>query len=323
MLMLSRRDVEQLLDVEGLIDAVSIALADVSAGRASMPPRVAAWTSQRAGLLGLMGAYVPSLDSLVAKLVSLFPGNAGGPLPTHQALIASFDPKTGAPVAVLDGTAITAQRTAAASALATRLLAREDAAVLAIVGTGVQADSHLRYVSAVRRFREVRVAGRDPARAAQFAEAHAGVHACATVAEALAGADVVCATTHAREPVVRREWLARGAHVNSVGLHPEGGELDPEVMRGALVAVESRTSAFGAPPAGANELRFAVERGALRGPEDAVELGEIIARARPGRTSRDQLTVYKSVGIGAEDAAAAALVLRRARERGLGRTFEL
>jgi len=167
------------------------------------------------------------------------------------------------------------------------------------------------------------VAGRDPARAAQFAEAHAGVHACATVAEALAGADVVCATTHAREPLVRREWLASGAHVNSVGVHPEGGELDPEVMRGALVAVESRTSAFGAHPAGATELRLAVERGALRGPEDTVELGELIAKARPGRTSRDQLTIYKSVGIGAEDAAAAALVLRRARERGLGRTFEL
>ncbi|TMA45249.1 MAG: ornithine cyclodeaminase family protein [Deltaproteobacteria bacterium] len=308
MILLRREEVRALLDPEALIDAVATALVDVSAGTASVPPRIAALTPL--GLLGAMVGYVPSLGVLAAKLVAVFPQNAG--MPTHRALIAVFDPRTGTPVAVLDGEEITAQRTAAASALATRLLAREDAAVLAVVGTGVQAASHARYVARVRRFRTVLVAGRDPAKAAKLAAEIGGQ--AAAIEEAVRSADVICATTHAREPVVRMRWVRPGTHVNSVGLNPQGQELDG--IGGALLAVESRASAFAAPPAGANELRGIA-------PETAVELGALVSGSSPGRTSREQVTAYKSVGIAAEDAAAAALVLRRARETGVGTPIEM
>ena len=308
MILLRREEVRALLDPEALIDAVATALVDVSAGTASVPPRIAAFTPL--GLLGAMVGYVPSLGVLAAKLVAVFPQNAG--MPTHRALIAVFDPRTGTPVAVLDGEEITAQRTAAASALATRLLAREDAAVLAIVGTGVQAASHARYVARVRRFGTLLVAGRDPAKAAKLAAEIGGQPAA--IEEAVRSADVICATTHAREPVIRMRWVRPGTHVNSVGLNPQGQELDG--IGGALLAVESRASAFAAPPAGANELRGIA-------PETAVELGALVSGSSPGRTSREQVTAYKSVGIAAEDAAAAALVLRRARETGVGTPIEV
>jgi len=295
-ILLRREEVRALLDPEALIDAVATALVDVSAGTASVPPRIAALTPL--GLLGAMVGYVPSLGVLAAKLVAVFPQNAG--MPTHRALIAVFDPRTGTPVAVLDGEEITAQRTAAASALATRLLAREEAAVLALVGTRV------------RRFRTVLVAGRDPAKAAKLAAEIGGQ--AAAIEEAVRSADVICATTHAREPVVRMRWVRPGTHVNSVGLNPQGQELDG--IGGALLAVESRASAFAAPPAGANELRGIA-------PETAVELGALVSGSSPGRTSREQVTAYKSVGIAAEDAAAAALVLRRARETGVGTPIEM
>jgi ornithine cyclodeaminase len=302
-IVLRREEVASLLDPDALIEMVASALLDLSAGTASVPPRIASVTP--AGLLGAMVGYVPSLDTLAAKLVSVFPGNVDAP--THQALIAAFDPRTGAPLALMDGEEITAQRTAAASALATRLLAREDARVLAIVGTGVQARSHARYVPRVRQFREVVVAGRSPAKAAALA-AEIGARSAA-IEEAVRAADVICVATHAQKPVVEISWLRPGSHVNSVGFHPQGRELGS--LSGVRVAVESRASAFAPPPAGANELREVQA-------DDAVELGELLSRARRGRTAPGQITVYKSVGVAAEDAAGAALVLRRARERGAG-----
>ena len=308
MIVLGRAEVAALLDPQALVEAVATALVDLSAGRASVPQRIAASTP--AGLLGAMVAYLPSLDVLAAKLVAVFPGNVG--IPSHQAVIAVFDPRTGSPIALLDGEEITAQRTAAASAVATRLLARADAQTLAIVGTGVQAASHVRYVAPVRDFRTLLVAGRDPGKARRLA-AEVGGRA-ASIEEAVRSADVICATTHAREPVIRREWLRPGAHLNSVGFNPQGRELDE--VSGALVAVESRSSALAPPPAGANELRGVAAA-------DAVELGELLLGSRVGRTSPAQVTIYKSVGVAAEDAAAAALVLRRARERGVGTSVDL
>jgi alanine dehydrogenase len=307
-IVLRREEVAALLDPDALVEAVATALVDLSAGRASVPQRIAA--SAPAGLLGAMVAYLPSLDVLAAKLVAVFPLNVG--IPSHQALIAVFDPRTGAPVALLDGEEITAQRTAAASAIATRLLACADAEALAIVGTGVQAASHARYVAPVRKFRTVLVAGRDPEKARRLADQVGG--RATSIEEAVRSADVICATTHAREPVILREWLRPGAHLNSVGFNPLGREID--AVTGALVAVESRSSALAPPPAGANELRDVAAA-------DAVELGELLSGSRAGRTSPDQVTIYKSVGVAAEDAAAAALVLRRARQRGLGRPVDL
>lgn len=175
MLLLSRREVEELVDLDALIDVLADAMVDLSNGRASVPSRVGALVGERDGLLAAMPGFTPSAGALAAKLVTLFPHNAGTESPTHQAVIAVFDADTGRPAALLDGTAITAIRTGAGSALATRLLAREDAATIAILGTGVQARSHARAVTRVRSFRELRIAGRDEAKAAALAEELAGL----------------------------------------------------------------------------------------------------------------------------------------------------
>jgi len=311
-ILLSQEEVHELLDLDALIDALAEAHRELSAGKASMPPRIAAF-AERNGLLGAMPAYLPSAG-LACKLVTLFPENRDRH--THQALICIFDPTNGTPVALMDGTHITATRTAAGSALATRLLARVDVRVLAILGAGVQARTHADALRRVRRFAEIRVASRTPERATELAEEIGGV-AVESWEEAVRGADVVAATTHAAEPIVRREWLQPGVHVNSVGANPEGsGEVDAAIVRDALVAVEFRDSTLAPPPAGAAEFRDAA-------PADVVELGELVAGTRSGRTSPEQITLYKSVGVAVQDAAAAALVLAQARRRSIGREIEL
>ncbi len=295
MLVLSRNEVEELLDLDALLDALAAAHAELSTGNASLVPRVGSRAGD-AGILGAMLAYAPS-SGLGCKLVTLFPENRDRP--THQAVIALFDPATGTPVALMDGTYITAMRTAAAAALATRLLAPPDARVLAILGTGVQSQSAQEMFPRARDFAEVRIAGRG-----EFENA-------------VRGADVVHATTASPEPIVRFDWLEPGAHVSSVGYGAGGSELDPAIVeRADVVVVEQRDSAFAPLPAGAPELD-------PRGRDGVVELGEIIAGTAAGRTSGDQITLYKSVGVAVQDLAAAALVLAAARERGAGQEIEL
>jgi alanine dehydrogenase len=328
MLVLSRAEVRELLDLDALIDALAPAMADLSAGRASVPARIGAMVDERDGVLAAMPGFVPSTRSLVTKLVSLFPRNAGTSVPTHQAVIAVFDPDTGSPVALLDGTEITAARTGAGSALSARLLAREDSSRLAVLGTGVQARSHARAVARVRSLRGVRVAGRDPARAQALAaelEEELGliVRAVASYEEALRDADIACATTHAAEPVVRREWLSAGVHVTSVGYNPAGREVDDATIADALVCVESRSAVLAPLPAGSNDLIEPIRSGIVGEGHIHAELGELVLGTRPGRTTPEQITLYKSVGVAAQDAAAAALVLAAARERGAGRDLEL
>ncbi len=323
MLILSRAEVRELLDLDALIDALGEAMADLSAGRASVPDRIAALVPERDALLGAMPGYVPSLGALVSKLVSLFPRNAGTAIPTHQAVITVFDPETGSPLALLDGTEITAVRTGACSALSVRLLAREDASVLAVLGTGVQARSHARAVVRVRPITEVRIAGRDrrkaDALAAELAqELSLPVHATDSYREALEQADVVCATTHASEPVVRRQWLAPGTHVTSVGYNPSGRELDDDTVVDALVCVESRRAALAPFPAGSNDLTQPIRDGLIEPDHVHAELGELVSGTKPGRTSSEQITLYKSVGVAVQDAAAAALVLAAARGAAAG-----
>ncbi|HLU55288.1 MAG TPA: ornithine cyclodeaminase family protein [Pseudonocardia sp.] len=320
-LVLSGSQVERLLDPDELVDAVAAAMADLSAGRASAPDRIAAFVPERDGFLAAMPGYVPSAGVLAAKLVSLFPGNAGTGVPTHQAVVVCCDPDTGTPVALLDGTVITAMRTAAASAVSARLLARPDAAVLAVLGTGVQARSHARAMCRVRPIREIRVAGRDRGRSAALAAELAGELGVTAVgvgsyAEALDGADLVCAATHATEPVVRREWLAPGVHIASVGFG--GREVDDATVADALVCVESRRAALAPHPTGAADLHEPIHAGLITAEHVHAELGELVLGTRPGRTADDQITLYKSVGVAVQDAAAAALVLRAARERGVG-----
>jgi ornithine cyclodeaminase/alanine dehydrogenase-like protein (mu-crystallin family) len=328
MLVVTGAEVEVLLDLDALIDALATAMVDLSTGLASVPDRVAALVAEDDGLLAAMPGFVPSAGALVSKLVTLFPRNAGTALPTHQAVIVAFDPHTGRPAALLDGTAITALRTAACSALSARLLSRPDAAVLAVLGTGVQARAHARALCRVRPIRRIRVAGRDPAKAEAMAAELAGtvpaeVLAVPSYRDALAGADIACATTHAVEPVVRRPWLAAGVHITSVGYNPAGREVDDATVADALVCVESRSAAQAPCPAGSNDLLMPIRDGLITADHVHAELGELVLGSKPGRASPDQITLYKSVGVAAQDAVAAALVLAAARERGIGQRIAL
>jgi alanine dehydrogenase len=309
MLVLTRSDVEELLDLDALVGALARAHEELSAGSVSMPPRIAATTAD--GLLGAMPAYLPSAG-LGCKLVTLFPHNADRP--THQAAIVLFDPENGSPVALIDGTYITATRTAAAAALAARLLARADASVLAIIGTGVQARTHARALASVRDWTEIRVAGRDRAKTEALA-AELGATP-ASFEDAVRGADVVAAATHSAEPVVRAEWVLPGTHVSSVGYNAPGSELDPQLVRAATIVVESRDSSFAPPPGGAPEL-VGID------PASVAELGELVGGSRRGRATPVEITLYKSVGVAVQDLAAAALVLAAAREREVGLEIEL
>jgi alanine dehydrogenase len=310
MLVLTRSDVEELLDLDALVGALARAHEELSAGAVSMPPRIAATTAL--GLLAAMPAHLPSAG-LGCKLVTLFPGNADRP--THQAAIVLFDPANGTPVALMDGTYITATRTAAAAALAAKLLARADASVLAIIGTGVQARTHARAFASIREWREIRVAGRDREKTEALAD-ELGAAAASSFEDAVRGADVVAAATHSADPVVRAEWVAPGTHVSSVGYNAPGSELDPELVRAATIVVESRESSFAPPPGGAPEL-------AGIDPAAVAELGELVSGSRRGRTTPVEITLYKSVGVAVQDLAAAALVLAAARDRDLGLEIEL
>ena len=320
MLVLSATEVVSLLDLDALADALQTAMVDLSAGQASVPPRVAALVPGRDAMLAAMPAYLPSAGALTTKLVSLFPRNQNRP--THQALICCFDPATGTPVAVIDGTYVTAARTAAGSALATRLLARPGASQVAVIGTGVQARAHARALARLPGVQTVLIAGRDQSKAKALAGelTTAGVpaQALASAEDAVRSADVVCTTTHAASPVLLREWLRPGTHINSVGYNNSGeGEVDSATIRDALVVVESRAAALAPFPAGAVELRRAIEHNVIDA-SHIVEVGQIAAGTARGRTGDTQLTLYKSVGVAVQDAAAAALILATAQERGAG-----
>ncbi|HLQ14762.1 MAG TPA: ornithine cyclodeaminase family protein [Candidatus Eisenbacteria bacterium] len=313
LLYLSRADVERLLDVDAMLDALGKALVIFSSGITSVPPRAGARVGER-GLLGTMPGYVPGV-ALEVKLVSVFPGNHHHGLPSHQGVIMVFDEDTGAPLALMDGTYITAIRTGGTAAVAARLLARDDASVLAILGAGVQGGSHLETFPRIRDFKEIRVASRDPDKARALAARHPSAVVVDSFEAAVRGADVIACCTDAREPIVRREWLKAGAHLSSVG-GTWGPELDAATIAAGRVFVEWRGAATNPPPAGAAELQ-GLDAGSI------TEVGEVLAGTKPGRVSRDEITIYKSTGHAVEDAAAARLVYDRARAEGAGITLEL
>ena len=307
LLYLSQAEVQRLLDVDAMLEAIARALVLFSSGVTSVPPRTAARAPD--GLLGVMAGYVPGV-ALEVKLVSVFPGNHGHGVPSHQALIALFNEADGTPLAVMDGTYITAIRTGGTAAVATRALSRQDSSVLAILGAGVQGGSHLETFTHVRDFKEIRVASRGADKAAALAARHPTARVAATFEEAVRGADVVACCTDAREPVIRREWLKAGAHVSSVG-GTFGPEIDPDTMAAGKVFVEWRGAATNEPPAGAHELQ-------RLDPSTITEVGEVLAGTKPGRTSDHDLTIYKSTGHAVEDAATASLVYARALAEGAG-----
>ena len=304
---LSDDDVRRLLDLDHLLDALARGFTALSAGHVSAPSRNG--VEVPAGFLLSMVAHAPD-HPMGVKLVSVFHDNHRFGLPGHLALISLFDQQTGAPLAVMNGTYITAMRTAGAAALSTRLLARPESRTLAVVGAGVQGAAHVQMLSRVRAFTDIRVASASLDDAQQLATLDARITPLASAEDAVRGADVVSLCTTSPTPVVHRAWLSPGTHVTSVGYRPPGSELASDVLDSARLFVETRL-AYAAPPAGCAEL---VGRDADQG----TELGEVLLESRPGRESADQITVYKSMGHAIEDLVAAQLVYERAAREGVG-----
>lgn len=294
---LDEADVERLLRMQEVIPAMEKALADFSSGKVVQPVRTMLSVAEHHGFLGLMPAYTGT--ALGTKLVAFYPRNTD--VPTHHATILLFKPETGEHLVTMDGRFITEVRTAAVSAVATERLARLDASVLAIIGSGVQAHSHLEALRLVREFREVRVWSLR--RAAAFAEEH-GVRAAASAEEAVRGADVVVTATTSPTPVLSGEWLSPGVHINAVGAaRPDWRELDDEMLRRALVYVDSREAAM-------QESGDVIAAG-----EIFAEIGEVVSGTKPGRRSPEEITLFKSLGLAVEDVATAELVYRKVLDR--------
>ncbi len=293
---LSEEEVRQHLRMEELIPAIREALRELSSGTVQQPVRQVLPIEQHRGFFGLMPAYAPTRHALGAKLVTFYPANQG--IHTHHAIIQLFRPATGEPLVTMDGRLITEMRTAAASAVATDALARRDTPVLAILGSGVQARSHLEALRLVRSFAEVRVWS--PRHGASFAREFALIHA-PTVEAAVRDADVVVVATSATEPVLDGAWIAAGAHVNAVGAtRPNWRELDDALVRQARLYVDSRAAAL-------------QESGdVIAAPEVFAEIGELLAGTKHGRQTEDEITLFKSVGVAVEDIVAADLVYRKA-----------
>jgi ornithine cyclodeaminase/alanine dehydrogenase-like protein (mu-crystallin family) len=312
---LSEEDVRAVLPLGELIECMQAALAAFSAGHVRQPVR----TVIEAGLPGTFFATMPAVlqaaPAMGAKLVTLFPRNAHNGLPSHQAVIVLMDAVNGALLAVLDGRYITEVRTAASSAVAVRALARNGAKSLALLGSGVQAGSHLAALALVRKFDDVRCWSPTQANLRKFAAAHPEVRMAASAEDAVRGADVVAIVTASATPVVSNDWVADGAFVISVGAClPSQREMDPKLLARARLIADSRAAALRE----SGDLVMAIAEGYF-GPEHvAAEIGAVVAGAAVGRTSEAEVVVYKPLGIAVEDVAAAQLVYARALARGRG-----
>ena len=325
LLVLSDAAVRELLPPADTAGAMRTALAALARGEADQPLRTLLKPEHAAGLMGLMPAYLSGRDPAYAvKAICVTPGNPARGLDSHQGVVLLSSAQTGEPLALLNASAVTEIRTAAVSAVATDLLARADATELAIIGTGVQARAHLKAISASRRLTQVRVAGRDAARAGKFAAELAGpdgppVTACGSAEQAVAGAGIVVTATSSAEPVLRREWLAPGTHINAVGAClPRHRELDANTVAAAGFFADSRESVRGE----SGDFLLALAEGAIGPDHIRAELGEILIGSAPGRADDQEITVFESLGIAVVDLAAAALAYRKAAEYGTGAWLE-
>jgi ornithine cyclodeaminase/alanine dehydrogenase-like protein (mu-crystallin family) len=315
-LVLDQAQVEELLTMPACIELMEETLVALARDELYQPLRSVVRPPGAEGFMGLMPAHRGGEAAAFGlKVVCIFPANPARGLDAHQGAVLLFDGETGEVRAIVNASAITAIRTAAVSAVATRALAREDARTLAILGAGVQAKSHVEALRALHDWDRIVVWSRTRAHAEQL-----GAQVADTAEDALRDADVVCTTTTSREPIVRREWLKEGAHVNAVGSSiPTTRELDTATMAAAALFVDRRESTVNE----AGDYLFPAGEGAI-GPEHIrAELGEVLAGAAEGRRSAHELTVFKSLGLAVEDLACAQFLLQRARELGTGTEVEL
>lgn len=323
-LIVNQEEVPRLLPMAECMDAVAAALAALADGNAMLPLRSILWLPERVGGLGLMPAALLPERAVGLKAITFFPGNEGTELDTHQGAVLLFEAEHGRLLAVMDATSITAIRTAAASGVATRLLAREDAGDLAILGSGVQARTHLEAMKIARPLHRVRVAGKDLDRAKVFAARESGKHGIAvepfaSVREAVAGADIICTVTSSREPVLLGEWISPGAHINAVGSSvPFARELDTAAVVRSRLFVDRRESALNE----AGDFLIPKKEGALSDDHILGEIGELLTGRVRGRESAQDITLFKSLGIAVEDVASARLIYEKAKKSGKGRFLD-
>jgi ornithine cyclodeaminase len=314
-IVLSEHDVRELLDMESCIDAMTDVLASLARGELYNPLRSIARSEGADTLLGLMPAYRSAPKKAYGlKEIVIVPTNPSRGLDTHMGGVLLHDGDNGELLAIMNASPITEIRTAAVSAVATRALARPDAQRVAILGSGAQARGHVHAMRAVLDDPEVRIWSRNLDKAEELA-GELGATVAPSVDAALFGAEVVCTTTAAVDPIVERRWLARGAHLNAVGAcFPTTRELDTETVASASFFTDRRESCLNE----AGDYIIAAAEGAV-GPEHIkAELGEVLAGMHPGREHEDELTIFKSLGIAVEDLASAELIVQRARERGVG-----
>jgi ornithine cyclodeaminase/alanine dehydrogenase-like protein (mu-crystallin family) len=332
-LTLSNADIHAALPPAECEQAMAAVLAARARGDAFNPLRTVTIPPGAAGFIGLMPAYASAAASagepgpgyggaaFGLKAICLIPGNPARGLDAHQGTVQLYDGDTGMPTAILNASAITEIRTAAVTAVATRALARDGARVLGLLGAGVQARSHLLALADVRPWEEVRVYAPTTAHAEALRETRPDITVAGSAQEAVHGADVVLVATSAKRPVLEHAWLAPGAHVNAVGASsPTAWEIEPETVAAAALFCDSRESVRNE----AGEFKLAVEQGLIAGEEHIrAELGEVVAGTHPGRSGDEELTVFRSLGIGVEDLAAAQVAVQNARRQGLGTEVEL
>jgi ornithine cyclodeaminase len=320
-LVLDSRQVKQLLPVVVCIELMADALAALARDEIFQPLRTIIRPPQARGLLGLMSAYrTGEQGAFGLKAITVFPENPAHGKDAHQGAVMLFSADTGELLALMNASAITAIRTAAVSGVATDLLARENASDLAIIGAGVQARTHLKAIAEVRSIGHCRVASRNIEHARRFADEMSGsvafpIEPVETVDRAVNGADVIATVTNAKEPVVRRDWISPGVHLNVVGSStPNAREVDTATIASAALFVDRRESTLNE----AGDYLSAMREGAI-GPEHIrAELGEVLTGQKPGRTSREEITLFKSLGLAVEDLAAANYLYRKAKELNAG-----
>ena len=313
-------DLRAALPMAQCIDGMADAMIATSKGQVTMPDRLVVPFQSGSGLLGLMPGSCGNPDSSGVKVVSIMPGNPGRGLPVLQGIMLVFDSETGQPAAIIDASTLTAIRTAAVSGLATRFLAREESTVVAILGCGVQAESHVEAMASVRKIERFLIWGRSAEKLRAFCarmseKGFQGVEPAASAQDAVCKADIVCTVTSASEPVLAGNWVRPGTHVNLVGSHDiRHRECDVQLIRSARVFSDHTPSVL----THAGEIRAALEAGVIEETHIVAELGEVAARQHGGRKAAAEITIFKSLGLIAQDLVASEIAVRNATEHGLG-----
>ena len=295
--------VSSLLPMQACIDVMDRMFRSLAAGECIQPLRSLMWVPDRSGLLGMMPGYAGGPEILGIKVITIFHGNGALGIPSHQGIIVLLDPRTGTPLLLLDVTSVTAIRTAAASALATRLLAREDAGHLAILGTGEQAEKHIEAISLVRKLRQITIWGRNETRAESLVQKLRGVYdlpidVSPTARLAVRKADIICTVTASPQPILKGDWVPAGAHINAVGsCTPATRELDTKAVLRSRLFTDRYESLFNE----AGEFLIPKKEGLITETDVQGELGEVLCGAKPGRRDAKEITLFKSLGIAAED----------------------